>query len=133
MVVNAVAWWGEKYAEPLFWVTRFETSEEAYYWYRKRFRIEILFSDMKSRGFNLHKSGLRDPKRLSRLLIAVALAYLWMIYLGEYAKQSEWIKLIHRSDRCDWSLFNLGRYLLKRLLKDRFKIPGFSLDFSITS
>jgi hypothetical protein len=40
--------------------------------YRKRFNIETLFSDLKSRGFNAHKSGLRDPERVSRLLIAVA-------------------------------------------------------------
>ena len=42
-VANAVAWWDIKYAEPLFWVTSFETAEEAHYWYRKRFRIEVFF------------------------------------------------------------------------------------------
>ncbi|SJM91090.1 hypothetical protein CRENPOLYSF1_1710006 [Crenothrix polyspora] len=51
------------------------------------FRIETLFSDIKGRGFNVHKSGLKCPERVSRLLIAVALAYIWMIYLGEYALQ----------------------------------------------
>ncbi len=82
-IVNAVAWWKRSYKTPIFWVTSFETADEAYLWYRKRFRIETLFSDMKSRGFNLHKSGLKSPDRVSRLIIAVALAYIWTVYLGE--------------------------------------------------
>jgi hypothetical protein len=42
--------------------------------YRKRAHIETFFSDQKSRGFHIHKSHLRDPARLSRLLIAACLA-----------------------------------------------------------
>ncbi len=64
--VNAVVHWGKKYKDPLYLVTNVETGGEAYHWYRKRFKIESLFSDLKSRGFNVHKSGLRDPERISR-------------------------------------------------------------------
>ncbi|WP_369010735.1 transposase, partial [Methylobacterium frigidaeris] len=46
------------------------SAEEAIKYYQKRFRIETFFSDQKSRGFNLQKSHLEDPQRLSRLLIA---------------------------------------------------------------
>ena len=38
------------------------------------------FSDQKSRGFHLHKSHISDPQRLSRLLIAACLAYIWIVY-----------------------------------------------------
>ncbi len=31
------------------------------------------------------KSRLTDPARVSRLMIAVSLAYIWIIYLGELA------------------------------------------------
>ena len=58
---------------------------------------------------HLHKSGLKDPKRVDRLLIAVALAYIWMVYLGEYALKQGWEKIIHRTDRCDLSLFHLRK------------------------
>jgi hypothetical protein len=125
--VNLVACWDRKYVDPIFWATNFETGEEAHLWYRKRFRIETLFSDMKSRGFNLHKSRLREPKRVSRLIIAAAIAYIWVVFLGEYALQQGWEKLIHRTDRCDWSLFKLGKHLLKRLLRENHKIPPFSI------
>ncbi|HFD31588.1 MAG TPA: hypothetical protein ENJ28_02580 [Gammaproteobacteria bacterium] len=84
-MLRAVAYWEREYENPIYLVSNFSTGKEAVYWYRKRFRIETLFSDIKGRGFNLHKSGLRDPKRVDRLLIAVALAYIWMIYLREYA------------------------------------------------
>jgi hypothetical protein len=75
---------------------------------KKRFRIETFFSDEKSRGFHLHKSHLSDPERLGTLMIAACLAYLWIIYLGLTAIREDWVRLIHRTDRCDWSLFHLG-------------------------
>jgi len=43
--------------------------------------IETFFSDQKSRGFHPYQSHLADPQRLSRLLIAAYLAYIWIIYL----------------------------------------------------
>ena len=133
--VMAVAWWGKEYDAPVYLVTNFETAGEACNWYKKRFRIETLFSDCKSRGFQLHKSRLSDPNRVSRLLIAVALAYIWIVYLGEYAKQNGWSEILHRKDRCDLSLFQLGGLFLKRWLKQllplppfRFAMPGNLLD-----
>jgi hypothetical protein len=123
--ITAVAWWGKKYKEPIYLVTSFETASEACHWYRKRFRIETLFSDHKSRGFNLHKSHLTDPQRISRLMMATSLAYIWLVYLGEYAMQTPWHKIIHRSDRCDLSLFQLGRRLLKRFLREGIPFPNF--------
>jgi len=125
--LKAVAYWGRKYDEPIYLVTNCSTGREAVFWYKKRFRIETLFSDFKGRGFNLNKSQLRDPQRVDRLLIAVALAYIWMIYLGEIALKEGWDKIIHRTDRCDLSLFQLGVRLLKRLLKQEHIIPQFCL------
>jgi hypothetical protein len=85
--------------------------------------IETFFSDQKSRGFHLHKSHLAEPLRLSRLLIAACLAYLWIIYLGALCAQDGWVSVIHRSDRCDLSLFQLGLRLLEHLLNEDRSIP----------
>ena len=123
---TAIAWWGKKYKEPIYLVTSFDTAGEACHYYRKRFRIETLFSDHKSRGFNLHKSHLTDPERISRLMIATSLAYIWLVYLGEYAMQTAWNKIIHRTERCDLSLFKLGGRLLKRFLREGISIPCFN-------
>jgi len=91
--------------------------------YRKRFRIETFFSDQKSRGFHLHKSHLSDPGRLSRLLIAASLAYFWIIYPGAFAVREGWHHIIHRTDRCDLSLLQLGMRLLEHFMGSDMPIP----------
>ena len=114
--VHVIVWHERRYAEPVYLVTTLEVAEEACHWYGHRFRIETLFSDQKSRGFHLHKSHLSDPERLSRLLLAASLAYLWMVSLGVEALHQGWYKQFHRSDRVDLSLFQLGVRLLEHML-----------------
>ena len=125
--VTAVAWWGIDCKEPIYLVSNCTTAGEASHWYKKRFRIETLFSDQKSRGFNLHKSHLSDPERLKRLMIATSLAYIWLIYLAEYAIEKGWHKFIDRTDRRDLSLFQLGMRMLERLLRENKPLPEFCL------
>jgi hypothetical protein len=122
--VSILAIWEAAYAEPIYLVTNMVDLEAALALYRKRAHIETFFSDQKSRGFHLHKSHLRDPQRLTRLLIASCLAYLWLVYLGVCALRDDWLKRLHRQDRCDLSLFRLGLRLLARCLKDAIPIPA---------
>ena len=91
--------------------------------YKKRFRIETFFSDQKSRGFHLHKSHISDPDRLARLMMGACLAYIWIVYLGVVAQEDGWMPLIHRADRCDLSLFQLGLRLLQHFLNLDEDIP----------
>jgi len=85
-------------------------------------RIETFFSDQKSRSFHLHKSHISDPVRLARLLIAACLAYVWMIYRGTQAHLRKRIRLLHRTDRCDLSSFQLGLDLLHHFLEEDLDI-----------
>ena len=39
---------------------------------------------------------------------AVAYLIIWIVYLGAICVQEGWVKIIHRPDRCDLSLFQLG-------------------------
>lgn len=127
--VQVIAWWRSGYQEPIFLVTNIDVKEEACHWYKKRFRIETFFSDEKSRGFHIQKSRLSDPKRLNRLLIAASLAYIWIVYLGTVAKKDNLVQYIHRSDRCDLSLFQLGLRLLDYFLNHEKPIP---VAFTVT-
>jgi Transposase DDE domain len=115
--------WAKGYQEPLYLVSNMPTAEEACRWYQKRFRIETFFSDQKSRGFHLHKSHISDPQRLSRLLIAACLAYIWIIYLGSLCDTKGWREIVHRKKRCDLSLFQLGLRLLEYFLNAELSIP----------
>jgi hypothetical protein len=121
--VLAIAWWKAGCKEPIYLVSNMALVDEACYWYAKRFRIETFFSDQKSRGFHMQKSHISDPERLSRLMIAACLAYIWIIYLGVIAKRDGWVSTVHRTDRCDLSLFQLGMELLEHFLNEHLSIP----------
>ena len=99
------------------------SADEACRVYAKRFWIETFFADQKSRGFHIHQSHLSDPTRLARLLMAACLAYLWIIYLGALCEHDGWVGRIHRGDRCDLSLFQLGLRLLDYLWNEDYAIP----------
>jgi len=117
LTLNAIGWWASRYEEPIFLVTNINNPYQACRYYRRRFRIETFFSDQKSRGFHIHKSHLADPARLSRLLIAACLAYIWMIAQGLQVIAENNTSLIDRTERIDKSLFRLGLDWLKYALK----------------
>lgn len=127
-----VLWWERRCKEPIYLVSNLPLKEEACRFYRKRMRIETFFSDQKSRGFHLHKSHISDPQRLARLMIAACLAYIWIIYLGVISLEDGWKNQIHRTDRCDLSLFQLGLDLLEYFLNHEltvlveFRLPALS-------
>jgi hypothetical protein len=121
--VMLLSCWAPGYQEPLYLVSNMDAAEEACRYYQKRFRIETFFSDQKSRGFHIHKSHISDPQRLSRLLIAACLAYIWVVYLGSLCEKTGWRGVIHRRKRCDLSLFQLGLRLLEHFLNEGLPIP----------
>ncbi len=47
----------------------------------------------------------------------------WIVYLGVVAKRDDWVKTIHRADRCDLTLFRLGSDLLEHFLNQSLPIP----------
>ncbi len=120
--VTVVAVWEVGYADPLYLVTNLELGQEALACYRKRYTIETFFSDQKSRGFHLADSHLCDPERLSRLMIATCLAYVWLVCLGVRVKQGGRLSVIHRRTRCDLSLFQIGLIWLDHCLNEELAI-----------
>jgi hypothetical protein len=121
--VMVLCCWAKGEADPLYLVSNLSLAEEAIKFYKQRFRIETFFSDQQSRGFNIQKSHIENCQRLSRLLIASCLAYIWIIYLGSLCKTGGWQSIIHRKSRCDFSLFQLGYRLLEYFLNEILPIP----------
>ena len=116
-IAMAVADWRPPHKRPLYLISNHACLHDICRFYSKRFKIETLFSDKKSRGFNIHKSHLRHPERVARLLLAAALAYIWMVYLGcTIADDEKRRRLIDRPNRTDKSLFRLGLDWLKYVL-----------------
>lgn len=128
--VTAIAWHAEGCEEPLFLLSNFVSASKACDYYQKRFTIETFFSDQKSRGFHIDKSHLSDPARLMRLLFGACLAYLQIFFLGLLAMEPCWLKRIHRTDRCDLSVFQLGLRLLMYLASRSIPIPQMPIFYS---
>jgi hypothetical protein len=122
LILNLIGWWGSRYEEPIFLVTNLPNAYQACRYYRRRFQIETFFSDQKSRGFQIDKSHLSDPVRLSRLLVAASLAYIWMICLGLWVVATKRTGRIDRTDRIDKSLFRQGLDWVKHALKRKLDL-----------
>tara|TARA_B100000674_G_scaffold445321_1_gene411524 strand:+ start:102 stop:1226 length:1125 start_codon:yes stop_codon:yes gene_type:complete len=52
-------------------------------YYLMRWKIELLFSAMKKRGFNLESTHIRDAERLSKLFFIVSIAFILAYKTGE--------------------------------------------------
>lgn len=125
--VNIIVWHENKYKEAIYLLSNLDYPPLITQLYKKRFKIETFFSDQKSRGFNLQRSHLSDPVRLAKLLIATCLAYIFCILAGIKCQQSSLHPMVHRKDRCDLSLFTLGKAFIELLVDWREWYP-FSLD-----
>ena len=74
--VNAVYWHDRRYQHPLYLLTNLDCAAEAEYFYRRRYRIETFFGDIKSRGFNIQRTKICNPETLFNLLIVASLAFI---------------------------------------------------------
>ena len=113
-----------KQEEPWYLVSNMDHPPKIIAVYKMRFGIETLFSDLKSRGFNVHKSKLRNPDRIARLLIAVCLAFIFTILAKIKSKNfpKKMMKRILRQDQPNqFSPFFEG----KKILKYIFHFPDF--------
>jgi hypothetical protein len=113
----AIGYWAKGEEEPLYVLTDTQNEEAALLVYSWRFWIEPLFADFKGRGFHLAQTRIRDPYRLSRLLLVACLTFLWTVSVGSHVFHSPEQRLVDRTDRTDRSFFQLGYRLLKRSIK----------------
>jgi hypothetical protein len=92
-----------------------EFCEKPHEQYRKRWGIETLFAAMKSRGFNLEDTRLKDAERLSRLLALLALAFTWAFVVGLWQAKVKELKL-KKHGYPPKSIFRRGLNILCRLV-----------------
>ncbi len=83
--------------------------------YTKRWAIESTFRDLKSYGFNLEASRIKDVERFNRLLIGVTLAYGWAARIGHLLDQSGQRHLVDRGTKDKLSVYRIGRDWLLHL------------------
>jgi hypothetical protein len=121
--VQLVAHWAQGEDEPWFLVSDQEASFRTLRLYQKRMWVEELFGDLKGHGFDLESTHLQDFDRLSRLVLAAAMVYVWFIALGSRLIKRGLRYLVDRKDRRDKSLFRIGWDWLERCIARGKPIP----------
>jgi len=114
---NLLLYWqvGEK--EPWCLATNLSDLSTAIQYYKRRMWIEEIFGDMKKHGFDLESTMLHTFQRLSRLTLAVAYLYVWLISIGVRTIHAGLRHLVDRKDRRDLSIFQIGlRFIQRRLV-----------------
>jgi len=121
--VNLIIDWNGKEEAPRDWVLDQRADRHAWRRGRKRFWIEPTNRDLKSAGFDLEGSALPDLARLTNLVLAMALTWLWMVYLGEWVIRTGRRSLLTADHKRDYSVFRLGRDWVRRALALGWPIP----------
>jgi len=126
--VNMLVHWkvGEK--DPWCLATNLPDPKIALRFYKRRMWIEEMFGDMKKHGFDLESTMLRHFTRLSRLTLAVAILYVWVVSVGTKTIRSGCRHLVDRKDRRDLCIFQIGLRYIERCL-----LMGSSFQFSLCS
>ena len=115
--VSALVYWqiGEK--QPWCLATNLPDAALTIRYYRRRMWTEEMFGDFKKHGFDLETTMLRHAPRLSRLTLAVAFLYVWLLSTGSRTIRAGFRHLVDRKDRRDLSVFQIGlRFIDRKLL-----------------
>ena len=129
--VNLLYWHDKNYQHPLFLLTNLEYPATIAYYYRRRYRIETFFGDIKSRGFNIHRTKINKAQTLDNLLIVAALAFILAILFEFEARSSQHLPKFCRKDRVNkLSVFQLGLRAILFYIKKRLRLSfQFSKNF----
>ena len=77
-----LAHWDDGYKDPWLIVTDLNPEQGNVFWYGFRIGIESSYRDVKSDGWQWHKTRLREPARAERIWLAMAVATLWTVTVG---------------------------------------------------
>lgn len=113
---------GEK--EPWCLATNLPDLHSALQHYKRRMWIEEMFGDMKKHGFDLESAMLHSFQKLSRLTLAVAYLYVWLISTGTHTIHAGLRHLIDRIDRRDLSIFQIGLRFIQRRLTNALSVTS---------
>jgi hypothetical protein len=112
---HLLAYWEPGEENPWLLATNMPTGRDALRAYRRRMWIDETYGDLKGHGVDLEETRLQHLQRLSRLVFAVALLYLWLVTRGSQTIKSGQRYLVDRRDRRDLSIFRIGLDMVDRL------------------
>ena len=98
--------------------------------YKQRWQIETCFRAMKSSGFNIEDTHLRDIDRIARLTAMVCVALVWAYLVGEHKDRNvKSIRILKHGKRAKslvkYGLEEITNVLLRPLYKQKFDVFKF--------
>ena len=115
LVVSKIKEKPGKYEDTTWYIVTNLEPTEAKKAYEKRFRIEEMFKDLKSNGFDLEGTWTNNLTYFTNLYMCICMAYTWMISLGSICSKNKHNKEIGAVKRTRknvivriYSLFSTG-------------------------
>jgi hypothetical protein len=110
---NLSGYWEEGEEEALLVISDRPACRERLLEYKKRWKVESMFEDMKSRGWDWEESHVRRLDRVDRMLLVLFLLLWWLAHLAASCIHHGRRDRYDRHDRRDKNIFRIGRlYLL---------------------
>jgi hypothetical protein len=95
-------------------------------YYKDRWQIEMLFKGLKSSGFNIEQTHLKDLERIEKLLLLVSIAFVWAYKVGDYIHTNLKEIKIKKHQRKAISVFKYGLDYLANFLLNPLMITKFN-------
>lgn len=106
--VNLICYWDREQKKARFLATNRPAIPATLRWGKCRSWIEGTLRDYKSGGFDLEATHLIHPERLDRLLLVMAVAYVWTFHVGRWVFRTGQRKQMDEAPRRTFSFFRLG-------------------------
>lgn len=97
-------------------IVSFNRPENAQEIYKERWQIETAFRALKSSGFNIEDTHLRDIERVDKLFALVIVAFTWAYIVGIYVHENLKEIKIKKHGRNAKSLFKYGLGVIANIL-----------------
>ena len=122
--VNCLVWHCPSHHEPIYLVSNLDWAKDIMDCYTRRFSIETIFGDIKSRGFNMHKVKIDQPERLAVLLMIVCIAFLLVSALATFKVNLQgYLPKFLRKDRlAAYSPFQIGLRAFQFFIKEHLNL-----------
>ena len=114
-------------------LTNLSPSSQPHLIYDKRYWVETLFGNCKSRGFQLARTQMTTPVHIDRLILAIAIATCLALGLGTHLIVINQADQVDRTNRRDLSLFQIGlRGITRFLALDRLNEVKMVFNWAFT-
>ena len=115
--------WAQGEDEPWYLISDCQGRGRLLNRYRVRMWTEEMYGDFKGHGFDLEATHLDDTERISRLILAICLTFVWLISLGSWVVKRGFRHIVDAKSRRDKSYFRIGWDWLERCLRLADPIP----------